>query len=66
MEGFSELVSDFIAANTNFLLYFLHNLAAKNCGYHQRTTKSTDLILKVNKHEAWNIYCDFFAETETI
>jgi hypothetical protein len=52
MEGFSELVSDFIAANTNFLLYFLHNLAAKNCGYHQRTTKSTDLILKVNKHEA--------------
>jgi hypothetical protein len=49
MEGFSELVSDFIAANTNFLLNLLHNMAGKNCENHQRSTKSTEFILRFSK-----------------
>ncbi len=39
LEGFSQLVCDFIEASRNFILHFLHKKTAKNCENHQRSLK---------------------------
>jgi hypothetical protein len=37
MEGFSQLVSDFIEVSRNFIFEFLHKKTAKNCENNQRS-----------------------------
>jgi hypothetical protein len=44
LEGFLQLVSVFIETSQNFILYFLHNIAAKKFKTISAYTESTDLI----------------------
>jgi hypothetical protein len=40
LEGFSQLVSDFMETSRNFILDFLHKKTDKNCESHERSFKT--------------------------
>ncbi len=51
LEGFSQLVSDFIETSRNFILDFLHKKTDKNCESHMSAlSRRTVLIFRILKN----------------